>query len=122
MANKVGRPKKEIDYKLVIGMSSVMATQQEIANELDISVRTLQRDQEFCRIYKKGIDIAKVSLRRKQFLLADTNATMGIWLGKQYLDQHDKKEIEHSGAITNKYEELTNEELEKEMKKYEQKR
>jgi len=118
MANKVGRPKKEIDYNVVMGMSSVMATQQEIANELDISVRTLQRDEEFCRIYKKGIDIAKVSLRRKQFRLADTNSTMAIWLGKQYLDQKDKQEIKHSGGIVNKYEAMSDEELEKELKQY----
>ena len=33
-----------------------MATQEEIAEFLNISVRTLQRDDEFCRIYKKGIE------------------------------------------------------------------
>lgn len=95
-----GRPKKIIDYKIVEALSKVMATQEEIASQLDISARTLQKDEEFLRVYKKGLDSAKVSLRRKQYLLADTNATMGIWLGKQYLGQKDKQEIEHSGEQT----------------------
>lgn len=76
-----------------------MATQEEIAVFLDISVRTLQRDKEFCRIYKKGLESGKMSLRRKQFKLAEKNATMGIWLGKQYLNQKDKQQIEHSGDL-----------------------
>ena len=90
----MARPKKVINYEIVEALANVMATQEEIANQLNISVRTLQRDKEFCRVYKKGLDHAKVSLRRKQFKLADTNATMGIWLGKQYLNQKDKQEIE----------------------------
>ena len=27
------------------------------------------------------------------------NATMCVWLGKQYLDQKDKQELEHNGEI-----------------------
>lgn len=90
--NKVGRPKKEINYKLVESLASIFCTQEEIANILDVSVRTLQRDDEFCRIYKKGLDTAKMSVRRSQKKLAEKNATMAIWLGKQYLGQYDKIE------------------------------
>lgn len=95
----MARPKKEIDYQMVEKLASIMATQEEIATFLNISVRTLQRDKEFCRVYKKGLESGKMSLRRKQFKLADKNATMGIWLGKQYLGQKDKQEVEHSGAV-----------------------
>jgi hypothetical protein len=36
----------------------------------------------------------KTSLRRYQWKLAESgNATMLIWLGKQYLDQADKQEL-----------------------------
>ena len=84
-----GRPKKEINYKLVESLASIFCTQEEIASVLDISVRTLQRDEEFCRIYKKGQEMAKSSLRRIQFKLAGTNSSMAIWLGKQYLGQKD---------------------------------
>ena len=34
-----------------------------------------------------------MSLRRKQWNLAKTNATMAIWLGKQYLGQKDNIDI-----------------------------
>ena len=36
---------------------------------------------------------------QKQFKMADTNPTMAIWLGKQYLGQSDKREVEHSGEM-----------------------
>ena len=84
-----GRPKKIIDYNLAEKLAGIMCTQEEIASLLDLSVRTLQRDEEFCRIYKKGQDNGKMSLRRMQYKLADKNATMAIWLGKQYLGQKD---------------------------------
>lgn len=95
----MARPKAQIDYTIVKAMADVLCTQAEIASALDLSVRTLQRDTEFSRIYKKGIDNGKASLRRKQFALADKNATMGIWLGKQLLGQKDKQELEHKGSI-----------------------
>lgn len=92
--NPVGRPKKPIDYKLAEQLASIMCTQEEIASIMDLSVRTLQRDEEFCRIYKKGLDKGRMSLRRKQFSKAvnEGNATMLIWLGKQHLGQTDKVE------------------------------
>lgn len=93
--NKGGRPKKVIDYETVEKLASIMCTQEEIASFLDISTRTLQRDKEFCRIYKKGLESGKMSLRRSQFKMAQTNTTMAIWLGKQYLGQTDKNEVKN---------------------------
>lgn len=84
-----GRPKKRIDYDVVDKLASIQCTEEEIANVLNISVRTLQRDEEFCRVYKKGLDNGKMSLRRIQFKLAEKNPTMALWLGKQYLGQRD---------------------------------
>lgn len=95
-----GRPKKEIDYETVEKLASMMATQEEIGSFLDISVRTLQRDEEFCRIYKKGIDKGKLSLRRFQFKQAENNATMAIWLGKQLLEQRDKADYDLNGELS----------------------
>lgn len=54
------------------------------------------------RTYKKGFkDVfsekregGKASLRRTQWKLAENNATMAIFLGKQYLGQKDKPEEE----------------------------
>ena len=95
---KVGRPKFIIDYETVDKLASIMATQEEIAAFLDVSVRTLQRDEEFCHVYKKGLDKGKMSLRRKQYAMSETNPTMAIWLGKQYLGQKDKQELESTGS------------------------
>ena len=64
-----------------------------IANFLNLSVRTLQRDDEFCRLFKKGQDNGKMSLRRYQFKLAEKNTAMAIFLGKQYLGQKDNGDI-----------------------------
>ena len=90
-----GRPKKIIDYISVEKLANIQCTQEEIANFLGLSVRTLQRDEEFCRIYKKGQDNGKMSLRRMQYKLAEKNPTMAIWLGKQYLGQKDNIEVKN---------------------------
>ena len=88
----MARPKIKIDYNLVEKLANIQCTQEEIASFLDVSVRTLQRDDEFCRIYKKGQDNGRMSLRRYQYKLAEKNTAMAIWLGKQYLGQRDKVE------------------------------
>lgn len=93
-----GRPKKEIDYQAVEKLANIQCTQEEIASFLDLSVRTLQRDEEFCRIYKKGQETSKMSLRRMQYESAKKgNVTMQIWLGKQYLGQAENVEIQNDG-------------------------
>ena len=91
-----GRPKIQLDYEAIEKLAAIQCTQDEIASFLDVSVRTLQRDEEFCRIYKKGQDNGKMSLRRMQYKLAEKNPTMAIFLGKQYLGQRDNVEVEHT--------------------------
>lgn len=89
-----GRPKKVIDYELVEKLAHIHCTQEEIAEVLGVSVKTLQRNKEFCRIYKKGISSGKMSLRRQQWKAAERgNTTMLIWLGKQYLEQKDDADM-----------------------------
>lgn len=90
-----GRPKIQIDYQQAEQLASIWCTEEEIASILGCSVRTLQRDEEFCRVYKKGLNQGKMSLRRTQVASAmDGNVTMQIWLGKQYLGQRDQVEID----------------------------
>ena len=91
---KVGRPKKIINYEQVEKLASIFCTQEEIAAILDVSISTLQHNQEFLQVHKKGLQTAKMSLRRKQFKLADTNAGMAIFLGKNYLNQRDYNQVE----------------------------
>jgi hypothetical protein len=86
-----GRPKIQLDYNAIEKMAMMMCTQQEIASFLGCSVDTLQRDEKFCGLYKKGQDNGKMSLRRMQWESAKKgNVTMQVWLGKQYLGQRDK--------------------------------
>lgn len=106
-----GRPKKEIDYDAVEKLAMIQCTQEEIASFLNISTRTLQKDEEFLRIYKRGMDNGKISLRRKQFKIADKNPSMAIFLGKQYLGQTDKIDNsitleEESDPLSKAFEEL----------------
>ena len=96
----VGRPKFIIDYKLSQQLAEIGCTQDEIASIQGCSVDTLQRDQQFCGVYKKGLSNCKMSLRRKQIEVANSgNATMLVWLGKQLLGQTDKQEINHGGGV-----------------------
>ena len=92
----MARPKFKIDYDMVEKLASIQCTQQEIASFLGCSVDTLQRDETFCGLYKKGQENGKMSLRRMQYKLAEKNPTMAIWLGKQYLGQRDNVEVEHN--------------------------
>lgn len=98
---KVGRPKIKLNYTLAKELAEIHCTQQEIADVLNVSTKTLQRDEEFCRLYKKGLMEAKQSLRRMQFKSANKGSVvMQIWLGKQYLGQSDKEQIEtNNGSI-----------------------
>ena len=110
---KVGRPKKVIDYEAVEKLAMLMCTEEEIANYLGISARTLQKDEEFLRIYKKGLDFGKMSLRRTQFKLAQKSSAMAIFLGKQYLGQSDdfsnitKLKEDEEDALSVAFEEFT---------------
>jgi len=88
-----GRPKIQLDYPLIEKLATIQCTQEEIATITGVDVRTLQRDAEFCRIHKKGIEQGKSSLRRLQWKAAETgNTSMLIWLGKQYLQQREPKQ------------------------------
>lgn len=90
----MARPKFKIDYTIAEKLATIMCTQEEIATFLNCNVRTLQRDKEFSRVYKKGQESGKMSLRRMQWKLADKNTSMAIFLGKQYLGQRDNLDVQ----------------------------
>lgn len=86
--NKGGRPKIEIDMELVEKLASIHCTLREIADIIGCDKETIRNrcKEELTRGEAKG----KASLRRRQWEVADSgNATMLIWLGKQYLGQSD---------------------------------
>ena len=95
--NLGGRPKKQVDQRVFESLCSMQCTKDEICAVCGgIDEKTLTRwcqdtyGEGFSDIYKKKSLNGKASLRRAQFRLAETNTTMAIWLGKQYLGQRDK--------------------------------
>lgn len=92
---KTGRPRKEIDLETFKGLCFIQCTITEIAGVLDCSTDTVEAwclrelEMPFSEAFKKFSAGGKMSLRRAQFKLAEKNATMAIWLGKQYLGQRD---------------------------------
>ena len=115
---KVGRPKTQIDYNQVRKLAEIMCTQEEIASVIGCDVRTLQRDEEFSRVYKIGKDNGKMSLRRKQWKLADHNSSMAIFLGKNILGQRDVAVIDAEITTNNPLKELTTEEIREYIQAY----
>lgn len=89
----MARPKIEIDEEQVFKLAQMMCTHKEIAAFFDCSTDTIA--DRFSQVILKGHEVGRMSLRRKQWKLAEHNAAVAIWLGKQYLGQKDK--IEHDG-------------------------
>ena len=84
-----GRPRKELDENLIESLASIGCTNEEIAGIAGCTEKTLAGN--YYDLLKKGRNAAKMSLRRKQFQLAQTgDRTMLIWLGKQMLGQSEK--------------------------------
>jgi len=94
----MARPKKQWSdeqYRMFEGLCRIQCTIAEIENITDTDHKTIDRlcveryGMGFSQSYKKYSDGGKMSLRRAQFRLAERNAAMAIWLGKQYLMQRD---------------------------------
>lgn len=98
---KMGRPKIEINQDVFESLCAIQCTAPEICACLKCSEDTLNawckrtyttddgKPATFSAAYKKLSAPGKASLRRSQFKLAEKNATMAIWLGKQWLGQKD---------------------------------
>lgn len=117
--DKLGRPyairDEEAAVKTLAGLGAIMATTKECAAVLGVSEPTIFaffRKVPAARMaWESGKENGKASLRRSQFSLAQKNATMAIFLGLNYLEQKDRREIagapdapikhevQHSGAV-----------------------
>lgn len=99
MNNKMGRPIINIDKAQFENLCAMQCTEIEIASFFDCCDDTINNwckkeyGMTFSDIYKIKSAKGKISLRRMQFKLAKTNASLSIWLGKQYLGQTDKIEL-----------------------------
>lgn len=97
-AKKVGR-KTKIDVKTFEKLCALQCTKEEIASWFDCDLRTVynfcikEYKKSFEEVYKSKKDLGKISLRRKQWKLADNNPSMAIFLGKNILGQTDTSKI-----------------------------
>lgn len=97
--NKGGRPRKEIDYALFEKLCAIHCTEVEIAGILNVGISSLNErlkekyGEGFQDSFKRFSAVGKSSLRRLQFKLAEKNAAMCIWLGKQYLGQREPETV-----------------------------
>ena len=100
----------EFDLAEVEKLGMLGATEVEMAAWFNCGLRTIERrmakkDGDFRRSYEKGFGRLKISLRRQQIESAKSgNVTMLIWLGKQLLDQADKREVKEEATFTQKSE------------------
>ena len=95
-----GRPKlllNEAGIETVKSLASIQCTDEEIASVLGSSVDLLTNKNNktaYTEAKDAGQLSGKASLRRMQFKTAEAgNATMQIWLGKQYLGQKEKQDV-----------------------------
>ena len=112
MPKKTGRPRKEVDFATIDKLCSLHCTSDEIVAYMNMQDNEVSHDtiarrikEEYGMTFAEYIDqkhkaTAKPSLRRMQWKAAEAgNTSMLIWLGKQYLSQKDKQEMEHSGDV-----------------------
>lgn len=98
----MARPRKEIDQTEFEKLCGLQCTKEEICGWFDITDKTLDGwvkrtyGKRYSEIYALKRSRGKISLRRAQFRLAEKNATMAIWLGKQYLGQREHYETDNN--------------------------
>lgn len=99
---RTGRPKIEIDQRVFEELCKIQCTQSEICAVLGVTDKTLTSwckrtyKKSFSEVFRQKREGGFASLRRMQFALASENAAMAIFLGKNYLGQTDKKEVNMS--------------------------
>jgi hypothetical protein len=97
--NKIaGTNKYDIDEDQVLALASRFWLNTEIAAFFGVDESTIRK--RYSEILTKGREMGKGKLRDQQLKAAlNGNSTMLVWLGKQYLGQSDKQEIQHSGGV-----------------------
>lgn len=78
-------------------LAGMQCTDEEIAAWFGVSTRTIERRRKsrvFADTIERGKAKGRISLRRAQLkMLENGSATMGVWLGKQYLGQTDEMNL-----------------------------
>lgn len=108
----MARPLAEIDKKQFENLCGLQCTKEEICGFFEVTDKTLENwcrrtyNAGFSEVFRQKRGKGKISLRRSQFRLAEKNANMAIWLGKQYLGQRDSVDEEADNEATKKIDEM----------------
>lgn len=95
----MARPRKKIDQKQFENLCGLQCTLEEICGWFDVCSDTLETwckrtyKRSFSEVFAQKRGAGKISLRRSQWRLAEKNATMAIFLGKQFLGQRDSVDV-----------------------------
>ena len=102
----MSRPRKEIDQSTFEKLCHLQCTQVEIMGFFEIDtkdtlnnrIREIYGEQHsFSTIYEQKKQGGRIAIRRQQMQLAEKgNPSMLIWLGKQFLEQKDKQEVDQN--------------------------
>lgn len=85
----MGRPRAELNLKLIRSLAQIGCTLTEIASIIGVNEKTIRR--RASDEIEKGHNEMRTTLRRWQYLKAkDGNVAMLIWLGKQFLGQRER--------------------------------
>ena len=104
------RRRKDINRKDFESLLAIQCTLQEVTAFFDMKLEGCSEDtiERWCkREYGEGFAdvsakkraVGKISLRRNQFRLAEKNAAMAIFLGKNYLNQRDHNDEDLSEGM-----------------------
>lgn len=106
MKRKVGRPPKEFDQKNFESLCQIQCTEEEICQFFSCSEKTLNKwcrekyGANFSQVFREKRGVGKISLRRAQYQAAlNGNASLLIWLGKQYLGQRENTGTDEKNEI-----------------------
>ena len=94
-----GRKRKTVDWVVFDKLCAIQCTRKELANFFCMDEDTIQaivkreKGCDFSAYYDQKSVPGKISIRRKQFQIAENgHVAMLIWLGKQWLGQSEKIE------------------------------
>lgn len=99
--SRTGRPRIVIETDDFEKLCKIQCTLNEIAGWFNCSIDTIENwckrtyKTTFSDIYIKKSAGGKISLRRMQWKSAEAgNTGMQVWLGKQYLNQRENRDIQ----------------------------
>ena len=99
----MGRPEKHFDWKVLDAILQFKASKRDCAELINISEDTIERrikkkfQLTFSEYRDRKMAQPRHSIARRQYEIAMAgNATMLIWLGKQWLGQTEKQEIDQT--------------------------